>query len=95
MWRGAAPARVHERAAAEFAELEKAYRVLSDASARGALDDYLAAKAQRAQRQSQETDKRRKLREELERREKEVRAGPGSSPARRRCRAAPTGHVSA
>ena len=29
-------------AAAEFGELEKAYRVLTDASARGALDDYLA-----------------------------------------------------
>jgi hypothetical protein len=27
--------------AAEFAELEKAYRVLTDANARGALDDYL------------------------------------------------------
>lgn len=28
-------------AASEFAELEKSYRVLTDASARGALDDFL------------------------------------------------------
>ncbi|KIY95340.1 putative DnaJ subfamily B member 5 [Monoraphidium neglectum] len=59
-------------AAAEFAELQKAYQVLSDAAARGALDDYLCAKAAREARYAQQDGKRRKMREDLEQRERTV-----------------------
>eukprot|EP00798_Chlamydomonas_sp_ICE-L_P004994 gene4994-34778_t len=64
--------RTNPNAAAEFAEIDKAYRILLDESARGALNDYLAAKAHRSKRDSQSSDKRRKLKEELEAREKRV-----------------------
>ncbi|EFJ41483.1 molecular chaperone, partial [Volvox carteri f. nagariensis] len=63
--------RDNPNAAEEFAELEQAYRLLLDKDARGALDDLLRAQAQRAARESQVSDKRRKLKEELERRERQ------------------------
>ncbi|MEW5302638.1 MAG: hypothetical protein WDW36_005402 [Sanguina aurantia] len=62
--------RNNPNAAAEFVVVEEAYRVLLDKKAKGALDDYLEAKAARDVRDSKATDKRRKMREELERKEK-------------------------
>ncbi|KAL6759589.1 DnaJ-domain-containing protein [Haematococcus lacustris] len=58
-------------AATEFAQLEQAYRVLTDLQARGALDDLLRAKMQRQARRSSENDLKRKMRDELEQREKQ------------------------
>ncbi|GFH24341.1 molecular chaperone [Haematococcus lacustris] len=59
-------------AATEFAQLEQAYRVLTDLQARGALDDLLRAKMQRQARRSSENDLKRKMRDELEQREKQA-----------------------
>jgi len=60
----------NSNAAAEFAELDRAYRVLLDPGARDALDDWLKARKLRAARTQQGDDKRRRMREELEAREK-------------------------
>ncbi|GAB4821260.1 hypothetical protein N2152v2_008306 [Parachlorella kessleri] len=64
--------RDNPNAAAEFAELQKAYDLLSDAEARKALDDLLKAKTQRAERFVVRDEKRRRMMDELERREKQV-----------------------
>ncbi|KAF8065588.1 hypothetical protein HT031_003189 [Scenedesmus sp. PABB004] len=58
-------------AAQEFDELKKAYAVLSDKAARGALDEFLDAQAAREQRLAKQDAKRQRLREELERKERE------------------------
>lgn len=56
-----------------FLKISKAFALLSDAAARAAYDHVEAAKAARAyyvkQRQQNESEKRRRLREELEERE--------------------------
>jgi curved DNA-binding protein CbpA len=63
------------RAAAEaFSLVQRAYAVLSDAGARRALDAWLAARAARAARLSQQTGKRRQMREDLDRWEAEAAA---------------------
>ena len=59
-------------AAAEFSQIDAAYRLLLDPAAKSALDDLLHARASRAARESQMSDKRRKMREDLESREKRV-----------------------
>ncbi|VDO26117.1 unnamed protein product [Onchocerca flexuosa] len=59
-----------------FLKISKAFELLSDASARAAYDQILAARTARSvyiqRRQKNESEKRRKLREELERREANV-----------------------
>lgn len=59
-------------AAAEFAQIDAAYRLLLDPAARSALDDVLHARASRIARESQMSDKRKKMKEDLETREKKV-----------------------
>ncbi|KAL3985788.1 DnaJ domain family protein [Acanthocheilonema viteae] len=59
-----------------FLKISKAFELLSDAAARAAYDHVLATRTARAvyvqRRQKNESEKRRKLREELERREANV-----------------------
>lgn len=64
--------RGNPNAAAEFAQIDAAYRLLLDPAARLALDDLLHARATRVARDSQMSDKRRKMREDLEAKEKRV-----------------------
>ncbi|GFH30567.1 J domain-containing protein, partial [Haematococcus lacustris] len=66
-----------EATEAEIKKLEQAYRVLTDLQARGALDDLLRAKMQRQARRSSENDLKRKMRDELEQREKQAPAEEG------------------
>lgn len=56
-------------AAEEFHELQKAYELLLDKSARAALDDYLSARKAREARLSQQDEKRRKMMADLVARE--------------------------
>uniref|UniRef100_A0A7S0Y9T0 J domain-containing protein n=1 Tax=Polytomella parva TaxID=51329 RepID=A0A7S0Y9T0_9CHLO len=58
-------------AAKQFQSLVKAYKVLSDASAKAALDEYLKAKRLQEERDRAKGEGRRKLREDLERRERQ------------------------
>eukprot|EP00882_Tetradesmus_deserticola_P009183 GHRQ01009685.1.p1 GENE.GHRQ01009685.1~~GHRQ01009685.1.p1 ORF type:complete len:127 (+),score=50.68 GHRQ01009685.1:216-596(+) len=58
-------------AAQEFDELKKAYAILTDKSARGALDDCLNAQSRREERLAKQDAKRQKLRQDLERKEKQ------------------------
>lgn len=59
-------------AAAEFAEIQKAYEFLLDDKARAAYDEWRQAKAARVQRDAAQSDKRRKMREDLDKRERQV-----------------------
>ncbi|KAL0046923.1 hypothetical protein WJX82_001790 [Trebouxia sp. C0006] len=56
-------------AAAEFHPIQRAFDLLSDAKARAALDDLYRAKAARKAREAGQSEKRRKMREDLEKRE--------------------------
>lgn len=59
-----------------FLKISKAFELLSDAAARAAYDHVLATRTARTvyiqRRQKNESEKRRKLREDLERREANV-----------------------
>lgn len=57
-------------AASEFAALQKAYDLLTDANARAALDSLLQAKAAQYEKVAVRDEKRRRMVEDLERREK-------------------------
>ena len=70
-------------AAAAFAELQKAYAVLTDKDARAALDGLLAARAARSARTVVHSEKRRRMMEELERRERTTEAARGAEEAAR------------
>ena len=59
-----------ETAQREFDQLQKAYDILLDPEARAALENLAKARAQRKERDDQQDAKRRKLREDLERRER-------------------------
>ncbi|DBB01120.1 hypothetical protein WJX77_003151 [Trebouxia sp. C0004] len=56
-------------AATEFHPIQRAFDLLSDAKARAALDDLYKAKAARKAREAGQSEKRRKMREDLEKRE--------------------------
>lgn len=56
-------------AAAEFHPIQRAFDVLTDSKARAALDDLHRAKAARKAREAGQSEKRRKMREDLEKRE--------------------------
>ena len=59
-----------ETAQREFDQLQKAYDILLDPEARAALENLAKARAARKSRDDQQDAKRRKLREDLERRER-------------------------
>ena len=62
-------------AAAQFAELQKAYALLCDAEARAALDAWLEVERQKEERGKQRSEKRRKMAEDLETRERRADVG--------------------
>ena len=68
-------------AAAEFTELQKAYALLCDAEARAALDAWLEVERQKEERGKQRSEKRRRMAEDLEARER--RADGAGGPAAR------------
>lgn len=67
------------KAAETFHELSRALEILTDVSARAAYDKVLRAKEAAKLRHQELDSKRQKLKEDLERREKEAEAGRGSS----------------
>ncbi|CAB3255761.1 unnamed protein product [Arctia plantaginis] len=67
------------KAAETFHELSRALEILTDVSARAAYDKVLRAKEAAKLRHQQLDTKRQKLKEDLERREKEAEAGKSSS----------------
>ena len=69
-------------AAAEFAEIQKAYALLTDADAKAALDGLLAARAAAAARDAERTDKRRKMAADLDARERAGVSGRSATTAR-------------
>lgn len=62
--------RKNPNAANEFNKIQKAYEVLTDAEAKKAFDDVLRAKLQREARWADQDARRRKMREDLEQKEK-------------------------
>jgi curved DNA-binding protein CbpA len=62
-------------AAAEFAELQKAYALLCDDEARGALDAWIDVERQKQERGKKRSEKRQKMAEDLEMRERRDRDG--------------------
>lgn len=64
--------RHNPRATDEFAELQKAYEFLLDEKARAAYDEWLTARKARVQKHAAQGEKRRKLREELEKKERQA-----------------------
>ncbi|CAB3247324.1 unnamed protein product [Arctia plantaginis] len=67
------------KAAETFHELSRALEILTDVSARAAYDKVLRAKEAAKLRHQQLDTKRQKLKEDLERREKEAEAGKSAS----------------
>lgn len=65
-------------AADEFALLNKAYELLSDKAARAAVDAVIHARRKREEELARQGAKRRKLREDLELRERAAAAGAGA-----------------
>lgn len=66
------------RAAQEFAIIQKAYDILCDKEAREALDDWIRLQEHKAQRTQFRDEKRRRMAQDLERREKEADAKVGA-----------------
>lgn len=62
-----------EEAEKNFIQLQGAFKILSDKSARAAYDAVRFAKREKAKRDEQLDDKRRKLKQDLERREQQAR----------------------
>lgn len=67
------------KAAETFHELSRALEILTDASARAAYDKVLRAKAAAKLRHKELDSKRQKLKDDLERREREAASGTGSN----------------
>lgn len=73
-----------ESTRALFEAVTRAYEILTDPSAKQALDAYVYAQQQRAQRDSQRDAQRRKFAEELQRREREAHERDAETAARER-----------